>query len=536
MAYTTGVAVDSKSGELWTATQGGLFRQDKNTWHRYTSANSGLASDSINAIRLYDSKVWLCTTRGLSVFIPKTSTWMNYHIISQAQSGEVRFVAEEGAARKHKPSLGGNESNVFNVVFHGSEIWLASEAGLSIGALVQTKPIGEFHHHVDVASQTTNTRPYSKVASKFAPSPYLSNQPTINIGFFGPVENSPDVPYGLSMMHGAQLAVDEANDQGGYSDRIHKTHFNYELKIHNDSAPWGASTTEPVDMALDEHVIAILGSIDGAATHTLLSVAKKLGIPVVNTGTTDPSITDMDTPWLTHLMPDDRQQSRALARYIAGQKRIHKIGIVREDVRYARVGTEAFTEAARQTGLTSVIEKTFQLGDSDFTPQLQELRDASVDGVVLWCHPAEGATILKQMHALGMQIPAFGPGYLASPVLIELAGTAAEGFVATSVLNPERASVRSQHFEKSYRNRYSESPDAYASYAYDGTNLLIEAIEMAGPNREEISEVLHQDLLNSYQAASGSFLFDSSLKNVAPLTMARVEGGRFVYWVPNAVR
>jgi branched-chain amino acid transport system substrate-binding protein len=181
-----------------------------------------------------------------------------------------------------------------------------------------------------------------------------------------------------------------------------------------------------------------------------------------------------------------------------------------------------------------VTEATFQPGDKDFSRQLQHLRDANIDGLVIWCRPAEGALILKQMRASSMRIPAFGPSYLASPQLIELAGTTAEGFVATSVLNPARPNKRWQHFERNYRNKFGEYPDAYASYAYDGINLLIAAIEKAGPNRERIAEALRQHRLDSYEGASGQLFFDGSLNNVAPVAMARVEGGKFVNWIPNA--
>jgi branched-chain amino acid transport system substrate-binding protein len=287
-------------------------------------------------------------------------------------------------------------------------------------------------------------------------------------------------------------------------------------------------------MALDQQVVAILGSIDGAATQTMLRVATELGVPVVNTGTADPSINDTGSPWLVHLWPDDRQQSRALAKYVLGQKIIHHLGILSEDARYARVGVEAFKKEIEQTGKISTIDETFQLGDTDFSRQVRQLRDAKIDGLVIWCRPAEGAFILQQMRAAGVQIPAFGPSYLASAQLIELAGTAAEGFVTTSVLNLARADRRREDFQRSYRNRFDEFPDAYATYAYDGINLLISATEKAGLNRKNIMEALHQNRLNSYDGASGQLLFDSSLNNVAALAMARVEGGKFVYWLPSA--
>jgi branched-chain amino acid transport system substrate-binding protein len=428
------------------------------------------------------------------------------------------------------------ESNVFNLDLDGTDIWVASEAGLSVGTLGRTGYIERFLQEAGIPGKAVALQRHSMAASPEEQSVHLPKQSTVNVGFFGPLENNPDVPDGISMLHGAQLALDEANDRGGYSDQVHGTRLRYELKIHNDSALWGASTVEPVKMAMDEDVVAILGSIDGSATHTMLRVATELGVPVVNSGTTDPSITNTGSPWLVHLLPDDRQQSRALARYVFGHERIRQVGILREDLRYARVGVEAFKKEVEQVGKVSATEETFQPGDTDFSRQLRQFRDEKIDGLVIWCRAAEGALILKQMRASGMRIPVFGPSYLVSPPLIEFAGTAAEGFVATSVLNPASIDKGREDFQRSYRDRFGEFPDAYASYAYDGINLLISAIERAGLNRKRIMEALSRNRLNSYHGASGQLFFDGGLNNVAPFAMARVEGGRFVYWVPSDAR
>jgi branched-chain amino acid transport system substrate-binding protein len=534
--FATGADYDSNSRALWTATRGGLIRQDEHTWRRYSSADSGLASDFINALSLRDDKLWLCTKQGLSVFNLKTSTWITYHVFKPSQDGEMPVVAEVDVAKKHAKLRGPLESNILNVALHGTDIWVASEAGLSVGTHGPAGYIERFGHGAGIRERGVDVRRRSPSASRSAQAINSLKQTAVNIGFFGPVEGSPDVPYGFMMLHGAQLAVDEANDRGGYSDKQHGRHLKYELKIHNDSALWGASTTEPVSMAQDEHVVAILGSIDGSATHTMLRVATELGVPVVNTGTTDPSITDISSPWLIHLFPDDRQQSQTLGRYLAGQRTIRTVGVLREEARYARVGAEALRAEIERTSQISTIEAAFQPGDVDFSRQLRQFRDARVDGLVIWCRPTEGALILKQMRASGVQIPAFGPSYLASPQLIELAGTAAEGFVATNVLNPVRAGKRWQNFQRNYSNKFDDYPDAYASYAYDGINLLIAAIEKAGPKREGIAEALRQNRFASYDGASGQLFFDGRLNNVAPLALGRVEGGKFVYWLPNATR
>jgi ABC-type branched-subunit amino acid transport system substrate-binding protein len=88
-------------------------------------------------------------------------------------------------------------------------------------------------------------------------------------------------------------------------------------------------------------------------------------------------------------------------------------------------------------------------------------------------------------------------------------------------------------FQWRYRQQYDELPDDYASYAYDGINLLIAAIEKAGPDRHRVNDALHvyQSLISL--KVTGPMLFRNLLSYSKDIMIARVEGGRFVYWTPT---
>ena len=152
----------------------------------------------------------------------------------------------------------------------------------------------------------------------------IDTSKTVNIGFLGPLENNYEARYGQAMLHGAQLAIEEANARGGYGVSATSHGRPYALKIHNDSAQWGASSTEAVKMAFDEHVVAVLGSIDGASTHIMLRTALKMEFPIMDTGTTDPTVTETRIQWLMHTFPDDRQQGYTLADYVFKQMKLKK--------------------------------------------------------------------------------------------------------------------------------------------------------------------------------------------------------------------
>src|ERR1035438_6917287 len=168
------------------------------------------------------------------------------------------------------------------------------------------------------AGAPDDLRPYSKFAVPYYehynnlveyngaarddPDPNLNDLSEIRIGFLGPRYNHPDQVLGNRMLHGAQLAFDEANAAGGYCGKPFK------LMLHNDSAIWGASSHEVVKMVYDENVWAIFGSISSDTTHIALRVTLKAETPVVNSASTDPTIPETIIPWYFTDLQDDRVQ------------------------------------------------------------------------------------------------------------------------------------------------------------------------------------------------------------------------------------
>lgn len=388
-----------------------------------------------------------------------------------------------------------------------------------------TKPYKEWY-------LTPDTLEYNGAARDRVDEEMLKS-PTVNIGFLGPIENNPESPYGIAMLRGAELALEEANARGGFRGAGTGQAKLYALMIHNDVALWGASSFEAVKMAFDERVITTLGSIDGASTHIMLRVNLKLEVPIMDTGTTDPTVTETRIPWLIHNFPDDRQQGYTLADYIFKQRKLNRIGVIRTQSRYARVGVAKFFDEAKRMGHVPVFETKFDRGDVDFTQQIRVLQTAKLDAVVIWGESKEAGLILKQMRAVGMKQPVFGSSRTAYAETIAIAGEAAEGFVTTSPLDLSRTDARWLEFLQRYRAKYNSDPDAYAAYAYDGMNLLIGAVEKAGLNRGKVMDAFREYVNKTYDGVAGLARFDATLNNIAPLGLACVESGRFVYWNPR---
>lgn len=348
---------------------------------------------------------------------------------------------------------------------------------------------------------------------------------TINIGFLGPLDaDNEDSPYGIAMLHGAQLAVDEVNAAGGYRGKP------FALIIHDDLPLWGASSMAIVDMLFKDEAWAMLGSVDSASTHIAVRATLKLELPIMDTATNDPTVTQTLVPWLVHNFPDDRQQGYALADYIFLQRHLKRIGILQVNNRYGRTGKEIFVETARRIGHQPVVEVWFAPDTADFSSQLQTINASGVDGLVIWGNAAEAALIIKQMRALGMQQPVFGSSRVCSPEVINIAGAASEGLTVISAIDPTRNDPTWIAFQQGYAKRFGTEPDAYAAYAYDGARMLMSAIDHVGLNRGRIMDALRGYEMRHYAGVSGSAFFDYTLNNIAPVTLAQVRNGKFVYW------
>jgi len=362
--------------------------------------------------------------------------------------------------------------------------------------------------------------------------------PSVKIGFIGPIVPTVSVAtggksheevLGIAMLRGAQLAVEQANERGGYLP----WHVPFELRIANDNGLWGSTGDEVIKMAYTEkpedQVWAILGSIDSANTHIAIRVALKAEIVVLNSADTDPTFIETNIPWVMRCIGDDRQMGYLLEDYLYRKLNYTRVGIIRASNRYGRFGVREIRDGARRLGRPIILEMAYKLGTTDFSLQLERLKAADLDAVVHWGDAGDGALILNQMRAIGMNQPYFACDRCVSDEFVALAGANAEGVVCGYPWNPARQDPDLDAFRATYRRHYGIEPDTYAAHAYDGMNMLIEAIQVAGLNRAKIRDVLaHRGL--PYKGVTGLIPLSACLDDLGEVFLARLENGQWHYY------
>jgi ABC-type branched-subunit amino acid transport system substrate-binding protein len=343
----------------------------------------------------------------------------------------------------------------------------------------------------------------------------------VRIGFLGPLEGTIMADYGRQMLQGSMLAIEEANKRGGYKGTP------FRLMVHNDAGLWGAAANEIVKMD-DEKVWAWLGSIDDIVSHVAIRATLKLEIPMVCSGDPDPTFTETNIPWCIRVISDDRQSGYQLVNRIYKVDGHSRVAVIRANNRYGRVGLKIFSESAVRVGHPVIIEERFLDGEKDFSVQLGRIKEKSPDAILIWGNARESGLILKQLREMGLKQPVYGSDRMVNPLFLEIAGSQAEGIVTTCQYNPESDNPAYKAFKINYSKRFGQEPDVFAAHAYDGMNILVEAIRKAGLNRVLIRDLL-TDLktFQNYQGITGTIIFDGTWNDIGQIFMAEVSGGRF---------
>jgi len=336
---------------------------------------------------------------------------------------------------------------------------------------------------------------------------------------------SHEEPLGIKMLQGSRLAIEQANAKGGYLER----NIPFELVISNDNGLWGASGNEIIKMAYKDKVWAILGTIDSANSHIAIRVALKAEIAMMNSGDTDPTFIETNIPWAFRCISDDRQQSYLLIDYMYKKLGLKRIGIIRSNNRYGRFGVREIRDGSRRLGNPIVLEMPYPIGTEDFSLQLERLKNANLDAIIHWGNGPEAAHVLNQMRSMGMKHPYFASDRCVSDEFVEIAGPNAEGVICPYPWNPTRPNKKLEEFREAFRKRFGEEAETFASHAYDGMNMLIWAVQVAGLNRAKIRDVLAYRS-TPFKGVTGDIMLSACLDDVGDVYLAKRENGNWKFY------
>ncbi len=342
------------------------------------------------------------------------------------------------------------------------------------------------------------------------------------IGIFSPTTGFAAAD-GTSALHGAELAVKYINDHGGVKG------VPLELVHYDDAAkPDQAVNVAHKLIEQDKVIAAVSGSYSGA-TRAASPVFQEAGIPMISAYAIHPEITKTgDKIWrVGTLAVVEGRVGGALAVDKLGAKRIALLTI---DNDFGVSLAESFKEYVTAKGAEIVFEEKYPLGEKEFRPILNRIKEANPDVVYASGYYNEAANIVRQAKEVGLNATIIGQEGYDSPKFLELAGDAAEGVIITTDLNRDSDREITKWFINTYKETYGIDADMVGASAFDAVMVLAYALEKGGTKPDQIVKALGE-LKNFENAATGPFLrFTEGREVMRPVTAQIVKGGAFHFY------
>lgn len=322
----------------------------------------------------------------------------------------------------------------------------------------------------------------------------------------------------LAAKYGAEMAIMKANRKGGLDGRP------FQIIVRSMEGPWGTGSKEAVNMIFKEKVWAIIGSHDGRNAHLAEQVATKARIVFLSAWATDPTLSQAFVPWYFSCVPNDLQQATALIEEIYNNRKFSKIALVADNGYDSKLALKSFVKKSKIAGQKDPLQFFYDNYSTDINNLPDQIIKTNVDCIILFGQPSASLKLVQQIRQRKMNQPVFG----------SLSLTGEREFSDQELKNYESVvlvssgywfSPKGLVFRQEFMKQYGYQPGPVAAYAFDGMNLIIEAIKVAGTNRDKIQKAL---AAIKYDGVTGRIQFDDKGNRLGPSELMEIKNGRLV--------
>lgn len=299
---------------------------------------------------------------------------------------------------------------------------------------------------------------------------------TMLIGGIGPTTGGAAI-YGSAVKNGMQLAIDEINAAGGVNGI--KLMMDFQDDEHNTEKAVNAYNT-----LKDKGAQLIIGTVTSQPCKAVAPLAAADGMFLLTPSGSAVECVAADNAF--RICFSDPDQGAASAIYIGEHAVATKVAVIYDssDVYSKGIYDSFITEAENQS--FEVVESQAFTADSktDFSVQLQKIKDSGADLVFLPIYYQEAALILQQAQTVGLPetIKFFGCDGLDGLVAqLEDDAALADGVILLTPFAADASDEKTQTFTAAYKAAFNgEIPNQFAADGYDAVYTVVEAIKKAG--------------------------------------------------------
>jgi len=304
-------------------------------------------------------------------------------------------------------------------------------------------------------------------------------QGVIKIGCVGPITGD-QASLGLDQLRALQIAVDEANAQGEIIPG-----YRLEIVSLDDQHNPSQAVAMAKRLASDPQVVAVVGHVNSSCSLAAGPIYQNARLTQISPSSSNPEISRKGYDTFFRTCATDDIQAPHAAYFAFTSLEARKVFIIDDKTTYGKGIADEFKKEILRLGAGVLGHEGITQADKDFTPLLTKIKGLDPELIFFGGMYPEGALLVRQAKALGLNAKWLGGDGLYVNSFIDLAKEDAEGVYCTFIGADVSGMESAKRYIETYNSRFGHERGPYSAYAYDAANIIIDAIRKAGKTERQ---------------------------------------------------
>jgi branched-chain amino acid transport system substrate-binding protein len=325
-----------------------------------------------------------------------------------------------------------------------------------------------------------------------------------------------------TILHGAALAIEEANAKGGVAG--------YELRtLVLDNGTATAGQYDPAQAAINARkmvsaatVVAAIGPESSGSGKAMAPLLSQGNLATVTPSSTNPDLTD--PKFASQYRPagkaiyfrtvtTDAYQGPNMANFMADRLKVMSVFVLDDSGAYGVGIADSFQAQAVKRGLKVLGRDRVDPLVIDYRPLLTRVRALGAQAMYCGSSALAGVKLVKQSYEIMPDmIKAGGDGLHSQSILAGAGFPAAEGWYSTIAAPHMLDDAKLSPWLANYEKRWGTPPSDYSITAYDAVLVVLAAIETAAKSGTEVTRAAVRNAIqaNKVDTLQGTLSFDAN--------------------------
>ena len=371
---------------------------------------------------------------------------------------------------------------------------------------------------------------------------------TVRVGHVG-ILTGPGVDYGIQIVNGLKIALEEINEQGGATVKGKKLKLDLAPYVYDSARDVAQAIGLTRKLTMSDKVLVVFGPVSSNEAVSVFGTFQRklddasdtgLKIPLMNTSAMRDGLGEV-SPWAFRNATIERQLlGISLPKVLNAYGPIKTAAVVYhgwEDYGPAML-KGVYTPLLEKLGVKVVSADGVHQGDRDYSPLIGKLIRLNPDMLIMLARYDVGARTMIEAKRQGFRPRLVWASGMISQELISTGREAVEGLVMVS--SYDATVPRAAEVAKKFKAATGVELNEFGANSYEGMYLVKWAIEEAGidntpasldQDRRKVRDALRR--VKGFRGLMGTIdMSPSENDTVKEGVILKIAGGKFVIWNP----